>query len=455
MKFIEGLIAAFQGNAKEKLNDPLIGSFVFSFVLWNWNYFLLLFFGDKAIDERIVDCITSLSLFSAGWEHFFKSLDVYVTPALLAIFYVFYMPHISIWISVKLKPLVVSKHAAAVDLEIEQADKQQELNKRKLISDPNKDFLGKLVIQDIRQKELETEKKQADSEKAKLDAEKAKIDVEKAKVDAAKAVADKEIVEANSKKAIKDEEVQRIKSEHEKKRIEVGDAITNSMLHANAYFSCFNFVRKLSESLANDGISLTHKSLTDIIAAVFGYSDFDDLLGDNTFHNEGLKKLKYILLDSKYLSDRLEEILSEDVVDEEVCNSYYIFGHLTMMFESFPYLYGDDETIANAIFEEIEANKLDLIDTDAVSGAIASTDSIIEEIDLTLKDVSMQDSGLEIVINGHGSGTHRKDSSIRGQGIDITINVTVPLLWGRYGLGRYTVITSSDPESFDDEWEDA
>ena len=338
------------------------------------------------------------------------------------------------------KPAAVGKHGAAVDLEIEQAEKQQELNKKKLLSDPSKEFLPKLVEQEIRQAALATEKLKAETDKA--------------NDEAAKAKADKETAEANKQKAIKEEEIQRIKSEHEKKRIEVGVAITNSMLSANAYLSCFNFIRLLSNSLADDDIALTYKSLTEIIAAVFGYKNFDALLNDKSFHNEGLKKLKYVLLDSEYLSSRIVEILSEDIIDEDACNVDHVMDHLVLMFDNLPYLFGDEETIADAIFEELESDAYDLVNEDEVSNAIASTGSLIEYIELYDKHVEVFDNGLEIRINGSGSGTHRKESDVRGQGINITLTVAVPALWGKYGLGEYSKKIDASPESFDDDWKE-
>lgn len=431
MKFIEGIVSAVQGNAKEKLNDPLIGSFIASFILWNWNQFLLLFFGNKVIDVRITECVKALTVSLDTWEAFFGSLTIYAVPLFASLFYVFLMPRISIWLSKKLQPLQIGKHGAAVELEIAQAENQRELNKQKLLSDPSKEFLSKLVEQEIKQKEIETGKLNDEAEKAK---------------------ADKEAAEANKQKAIKEEEVQRIKSEHEKKRIEVGIALSNSMWQANAYLSSLNFVRLLSANLADDGIALTHKSLTEIIAAVFGYKNYDAMLDDKSFHNEGLKKLKYVFLDSEYLSGRIVEILSEDIVDEDVCNVDHVMDHLILMFDQLPYLLGDEETIAEAIFEQIESDVYSLINEDEVAAAIADTDTLIEEIELYSKSVDVFDKGLEIRINGTGSGTHRKESDVRGQNIDISLTVAVPALWGKYGLGDFSKKIEASPESFNEEW---
>jgi hypothetical protein len=397
-----------------------------------------LIFGNAKIEERITAFVTAMKPFGDGLDWFWSLSGIYLLPLSMALGYVIVMPWLSIWIAKLTKSASIGKHEVAVELEIAQAVNQQELNKQKLLSDPTKDFLPKLVEQEIKQKEFETEMKHADADKAKDEAVKAK--------------ADKEAAEANKQKAIKEEEVQRIKTEHEKKRIAVGVAITNSMLSANAYLSCFNFIRILSKSLADDGIALTYKSLTEIIAAVFGYKDFDALLDDKSFHNEGLKKLKYILLDSEFLSGRIEEILSEDIIDEDICNTDHIFDHLEMMFEKLPYLLGDEESIAEAIFEELEIDAQSLILEDAVTDAIAETDSLIDEIELSDKYVKVFDNGLEIRINGTGSGTHRKESDVKGQGINITLTVAVPALWGKYGLGDYSKKIDASPESFDEEW---
>jgi len=437
MKFLEGIVAAIQGNAKEKLNDPLIGSFIASFIVCNWQHVLVFIFGNAKIEERITSFVKAITPNGDGLEWWLSAFWIYLLPFLMSLFYVIVMPWISIGIAKLVKPAAVGKHEAAVDLEIAQAISQQELNKQKLLSDPSKEFLPKLVEQEIKQAELSTEKLKAETDKAKDQAEKAK--------------ADRETAEANKQKAIKEEEVQRIKSEHEKKRIEVGIALSNSMWQANAYLSSLNFVRLLSESLADDGIALTHKSLTEIIAAVFGYKDYDSMLNDKSFHNEGLKELKFILLDSEYLSDRIVNILSEDIIDEDVCSVDHVMDYLMLMFEDLPYIFGDEETIAEKIFEDIQNDAYDLVNEDEVAGAIASTDTLIDEIELYDKDVEVLDSGLKIRISGSGSGSHRKESDIRGQGINITITVTVPVLWGRYGLGDYTKEIDASPESFDEE----
>lgn len=440
MKFIEGIVAAIQGNAKEKLNDPLMGSYIASFIVCNWQHVLVFTFGNEKIEERIITFIKAMTPSGEGLDWFWSLSGIYLLPLLMALSYVIVMPWISIGIAKLIKPAAVGKHKVAVDLEIELAVKQRKLNEEKLLNDPSKEFLSKVVENRLKKELIVIEREYHNTSKMKDDAQKAKDEAATAK--------------ANKQKAIKEEELHRIKSEHEKKKIEVGIAISNSMWQANAYLSTLNFVRLLSENLADDGIALTHKSLTEIIAAVFGYKNYDALLNDKSFHNEGLKKLKYVLLDSEYLSGRIVEILSEDIVDEDVCNVDHVMDHLIFMFDDLPYLLGDEETIADAIFEELEADAYSLIDEEAVADARASTDTIIEEIELYDKHVEVFDSGIEIRINGTGSGSHRKESDVKGQGINITLTVAVPALWGKYGLGEYSKKVDASPESFDEEREE-
>jgi len=440
MKFIEGIISAIQGNIKTKLDDPLIGSFIASFVFWNWNSFLLLFFGEKKIDDRIIDCINSFKLSFDGWDDFYPSLLVYLVPVLMTVFYIFFMPYVSIWIAKTVSKFEVSKHEVAVDLEMAQTKKQKDLNEQKLLSDPNKKFLSTVVENNLKLEMAVITRKQDEANIVKDEAAKAKADKAKA--------------EADSQAAISEKEIKYLKSEHEKKKLNVGISVANSMLQANAYSSAFNFVRILSESLAGDSIALTHKSLTEIIAAVFGYRSFDDLLKDGEFNNEALDELKYILLDTKQLGRRLEGILSEDIVDEDVCNAEVVSDHLYELFNSLPYLYGDEDAIADAVYEELENDAYSLIDTDAISSAIADTNTIVEESEFSEKEVVRAKKALKVFINGYASGSHRKESDVPGQGIDLKIEVVIPVKWGKYGLGKYTMDITASPETYD-EWEEA
>jgi hypothetical protein len=444
MKFIEGIVSAVQGNAKEKLNDPLIGSFIASFIVCNWQHVLVFIFGNAKIEERITAFVTAMKPVGDDWLG--DLFGIYLLPLLMALAYVVLMPWISIGIAKLTKPAAIGKYEAAVDLEINLAIKQRKLNEEKLLNDPSKDFLTRVVENRLKEEIILTERKIHQTSMLEDEAKKVTEELAKAK-------ADRETAEATSNKAKNEDDLQKTKNEYEKNKLSVGVAITNSMLQANSYYSSLNFVRLLSESLAEDNIAITHKSLTEIIAAAFGYENYDDLLKDQTFHNEGLRGLKYILLDSVSLGARLEKILGEDFIDEDICSADHIFDHLTSIFDSLPYLFGDEETIADAIFEKLEIDKYELIHEDVVGSALAEANTGDVDIELTDKDWGLEEGSLKVTITGYGSGTHHKESDIAGQGIDISVEVTVPVLWGKYGLGRSSMIISASPRLYDDDWE--
>lgn len=448
MKFIEDIISSMQGNVKTKVDDPFIGSLLVSFGFCNWKEFLILAFGNAKLEERascFVNAMTpSTESMKAGFSDLFL---IYLLPFALALFYVFIMPWISIWITRKVSGAEIAKHQTAVDIEIEQAKKQRELNEEKLLSDPEKDFLTRLVNNRIKKETLETEASQAETNKVKDEANKIQAEMEKAEADKLAAIA---IKEAQETKAEAEKEKQATQSAIEKNKLKVSAAETKSMMQANAYTAAFNFVSLLSGSLAEDRIALTVSSLTEIISAVFGYDSFDELLIDKSFNNEQLSQLKYVVLDSEYLGRRLEEILSNDPVDPDVCNSDHVSDHIQLIFEDLPYSFQPEDQIAEIVYEELEENQYDLINHDEMSGAIAETDTIIEEMEFHDYKYELLDKELVITVWGHGSGSHRKED-IRGQGIDYIVKANLPVLWGKFGLANYNnVNVSASPERFDD-----
>jgi len=443
---------------KTKLNDPFIGSYIFSFFVCNWKESLVLVFGNKKLEERIGDFVAEMAVSTNSLADFSVSLFfIYLLPFTFACFYVFAMPWISIWITKKVSKSEVAKHEAAVDMELKQAIKQRYLNEEKLLNDPNKPFLEEAIREKTKQKRLQTETLQSSAEKAKNEAEKAKDEAGKAKAEAEKATMDNQMSKADKDvkqaKAKTEKEKQAAQSVIEKNKVKVSAAETKAMLQANAYFAAFNFVQLLSKSLAQDNISLTVESLTEIIATVFGYDNFNDLLGDKSFNNDELQSLKYILVDSKALGSRLEEILTNDHIDPSVCSSDHIFDHIELMFENLPYTYRDAEAIAELVFLFCSENVYDFTESEEFCGAQASTNTTIDQAELYDYKHNLTDDALVLDMYGHASGSDRKESDISGQGVDFHVKATLAVKWGRYALAEkpeYEI--SASPESFDDDY---
>ena len=95
MKFIEGIVSAIQGNTKEKLNDPLIGSFFISFIICNWQHVLVLIFGNAKIEDRITTFVKAMTPTGDGFAWFSSLSGIYLLPLGMALCYVIVMPWVS------------------------------------------------------------------------------------------------------------------------------------------------------------------------------------------------------------------------------------------------------------------------------------------------------------------------------------------------------------------------
>ncbi|CAI1883175.1 MULTISPECIES: hypothetical protein [Serratia] len=144
MKIIDDICASIAGNAKTRINDPFIGTFIISWLVCNWNHLSRLFWGEGKVNERIVIFYNYLYETPMwGWNY------VLLIPLAITLFYLFLFPWVSMsmnflqhWANEKL-------HKQAVDRELIKINQQKNLNKEKLKANPNKQFLEQLVQQDI------------------------------------------------------------------------------------------------------------------------------------------------------------------------------------------------------------------------------------------------------------------------------------------------------------------
>ncbi|WP_312754467.1 hypothetical protein, partial [Escherichia coli] len=127
-------------------------------------------------------------------------------------------------------------------------------------------------------------------------------------------------------------------------------------------------------------IHVSLKTLGSIASSLFGYTDFNELLDDKNFNNETLSKVKYVYYDDK-LAKRLEQIVLEENSDNEDFSADLIFDHLDMLFDNIPFKLISGDHLAELCREEFEKNPFDAFDSDGVSGAIAESDTIFENID--------------------------------------------------------------------------
>ncbi|MCK8688402.1 hypothetical protein M1M10_33960, partial [Pseudomonas umsongensis] len=132
------------GNARTKINDPFIGAFVASWVACNWNHLAILIWGDGKPSERINTLHTYLT------DSPLLALNsILVLPALFAFLYVFIFPWLSLLFKSIQKAVNDRLHRQAINIELEKLRQQEDLNKLKLRSNPDKQFLTQMVQLDI------------------------------------------------------------------------------------------------------------------------------------------------------------------------------------------------------------------------------------------------------------------------------------------------------------------
>ena len=270
MKIIEDLASSVKGSMKARVNDPLIGAFVVSWVLCNWDRLAVLFFGGDKVDDR-VNQIASEMAFINNPGLVFSNYDLLILPLLLMFIYVFLMPKVSVWVVRFLTGTDVDRYEAVIDREVQQEAKQRELNAERLLGDPSEKYLAEIV-------ENTLAKEKAEREKLEAEAEEARTKVSVAKEQAEKESADNKLTQLELEK--KDRQ-----SKADKAKFDADASINQAVHQASAYTSSYMFVKKLAESASQDGEVISLNGLTGIVAAIFGYKNYAELLGCWHYHN--------------------------------------------------------------------------------------------------------------------------------------------------------------------------
>ncbi|MDC0611363.1 hypothetical protein OAP63_11545 [Vibrio sp.] len=169
LKIIEDLCSAIAGNAKTRINDPFIGTFICSWIVCNWNNLALLFWGEGKAGERI-----SVFYIYLSQTPFWELNRLFFIPLLIALFYLFIFPWISLLIKFIQHWANEKLHQQAVGRELTQITQKENLNKAKLRADPSKKFLGQVVQQEIDKTEEIIEHIRQRSERLKAKAQEAK-----------------------------------------------------------------------------------------------------------------------------------------------------------------------------------------------------------------------------------------------------------------------------------------
>lgn len=422
MKILDDILSSITGNAKTRINDPFIGTFICSWIICNWYYLSLLFLGEGKTTDRVIDFYKYLSG-TPVWQWNY----VFTIPFSITIFYLFIFPWGSLLVNFIQHWADEKLHAQAVDVELVRITKQQNLNKEKLKSNPNKHFLEQLVQQEIdkRNEILGHIKLRATRLESKALEAKEKYKEQEAKAKES---------ESNAHLLILDLEKRTNQAEIERIRFESNSAKARSTRASHRFPSVYYLMLKIDESLNDDNIKTSLRSLGNIVAALFGYENFDALINDENFNNETLAKVEFVYYDDE-LAKRLEKIVLDENSDNEDFTADMIFSHLEMLFDDIPLELITDDSLAERCRGKFESNPYDILHCEGTAGAIAESDTQFEEID----DINIVhfdfDNGFYTELSAVATGYHYRDSDVPGRVMTVTIKMQCDVLLGKYGLG--------------------
>lgn len=426
MKALTEVWSSITGNINTRAKDPVIGSFIVAWALCNWDKLALLFFRDEKIQKRIADLVESMAIIDTP-SLLYQDLDLILLPLILACSYLFILPWVSLWVNEKQKVAIIAQHTHAVDLDIAQARKQWELNKEKLRSNPNKEFLAKDVELD-----LEAEKQRIDRRnkiREYID-QKAKAASELAKKQEAEArLAEQEVLLKQ-----KELEEKERKSTREKQRLDEQTQIHKATMASHRFPTAYMLMHKLAANLQKEGLTMSLDGLAECIAATFGYQNFQQLLDDKSFTNENFKQMKYVLADDSLLK-RLDKITASQVEHSEDLDTDVVFEHIQNVFEDFSCEFLSEDGLVDAIASYVHEDSYSVLNSDELSGPMVDSNTIFEEIELEVTDYNF-DENFNVEFTGSASGHHRQDSHIPGRNLDIWLKATCRPILGKFGLGE-------------------
>lgn len=318
-------------------------------------------------------------------------------------------------------------HQQAVDIELIKVSQQEKLNMAKLKADPDKQFLEQLVQHDIDRKNEILEHIRQRTVRFAAKANEALSREKEQDAKAKEAENNTQISKLELDKKVKQFELDKV-------RFESNSAKARATLASHRFPSAYFLMSQVEGSLRQDGVQLSLKASGEIIAVLFGYESFQELLSDENFCNDSLAEVKYVYYDSE-LAKGLEKIVLDERSENENLSANLIFDHLQMLFEGEPFELVTSDLLEEYSRDKVENSQYELLNGDGVSGAIAESDTIFEYIDDIHVDSSTFDNGFSSKIIASASGEHRRESGIPGRTMTISLEMKSNVIVGKYGLG--------------------
>lgn len=439
MSVVSDIWKSISGNFDTRVKDPVIGTFALSWIFFNWDKLAFLLLGSKKLDDRIVNFSQKVAVIDDP-SLIFSDFDLLLLPIIFSAIYLFGVPRLSLWVKQRQRNVVVSQHSEAVDLDIIQAQKQRNLNKERLLSNPDKSYLENDLKLDLKEKEERIERRNKIQEC---------IDN---RLSAAKDLANKNKAEAQI--ALQKEKTAQLELEEREKRKETEQArfeyqakVLNASAASNRFPSAYFYLLKLSTALRQDHICLSLEGVAECVAAIWGYKSFQDLLNDKKFTNESLEKVKYVLA-SDELVKRVNQICVSESNSEEKIEPEVLFDHIQTIFEESPIEFLSEDGLADLIYHFVTEDSSDILNSDELSGPMAETDTIFDYLELHQEGYEL-DNGFSVELMGHATGHHRRDHEIPGQGLSVKVIALAKPLVGTYGYGELEYEISGEPTHYE------
>jgi predicted protein tyrosine phosphatase len=397
-----------------KINSPIFGAFVSSWVLFNWDRFLLLFWGEGQLAAR-------LKIFQDTTN--FSDYEFFWYPFALTLFYVFLFPYINTFTQYLSGHAAKLSHKIAVNIDIEKEKKLVELNEEKYKSDPANSYLAKKI-------QFELDKQEAEAKKVIAEAVKKKADANKIAADAKKNILESETAELVLVK-------QQQKAEKVNQTHELAKKAHLHKLTCLRFPLAYQYIKTLSDELVENQQLAKLDTLAKAVATVFGYKTVDELFNDENFNQESVESLSFVFYESTELLEKLRLIVSED--GEDGLDEGLLFDCVIETFDTLSYCkLLSDESINEEASIYIDDNSSDILQLDAVTGEISVTNAFFNEVnefEVTESKLNEQAQQYEVKLCGSVSGSNIEDKMFNGDTIDVSFTLAYPSVLGERGLG--------------------
>lgn len=240
------------------------------------------------------------------------------------------------------------------------------------------------------------------------------------------------------------------KQEAEAVRFDAQSALHKETLASSRFPAVYQLMEGLSKSLHADNITLSLECLSRTIATVFGYPDSKAMMDDRDFTRESIAKVKYLYIDMAHIVKEFDKIAEDqNGLDEHIAGEF-MFEHLQIALEGYEFKLLSGDALAEDINERVNIDGFEILQSDELSGPMADTDTQFDEIELGLDHFEFSTSFIVKLI-GTASGSHRHDSGVPGQDLDVTVVAKCVPKLGKFGLSDYNLKISGSPRDYHDE----